>query len=99
MREKYTPKRQKLRKIRKNIAVAERQNAAMSITAKFTDHPRDVGESYAEHAAMASGFGLRLLLAGMACLVHAVFPFLFEKTGSRTIVALHERMVAHRRQS
>jgi len=70
----------------------------MSISEKFTAHPQSVGETYVEHAAMASGFGIKLLLAGMACLVHAVFPFLFVKTGSGMIADLYQRMVAHRRQ-
>ena len=70
----------------------------MSLTEKFTQHPQSVGETYAEHAVMASGFGIKLLLAGMACLVHAIFPFLFVKTGSGMIEDLHQRMVAHRRQ-
>ena len=39
---------------------------------------------------------VRLLAAGLACLVHALLPFLFVKTGSRAIVELHERMVAKR---
>lgn len=62
----------------------------------FTRHPRSIGETYAEHAAIASGFGVRLLLAGLACLVHAVFPFLFVKTGSSAVGELHERMLARR---
>jgi hypothetical protein len=37
-----------------------------------------------------------MVLAGLACLVHAVLPFLFVKTGSRTISVLHDRMVANR---
>ena len=61
-----------------------------------TAHPQSVGESYAEHAVVASGFGVKLLLAGMACMVHAVFPFLFVKTGSSMIADLYQRMVAHR---
>lgn len=64
----------------------------------FTDHPASVGESYGEHMAVATGFGLRLLGAGLACLVHAVFPFLFVTTGSRAITQLHDRMVANRRR-
>mgnify|MGYP001465330659 CR=1 FL=1 len=70
----------------------------MSLSDIFTRHPQSVGETYAEHAAMASGFGFRLLLAGMACLAHAVVPCLFEKTGSRMIGELHQRMVANRQR-
>ena len=62
----------------------------------FTDHPHSVGETYLEHMGVALSFGLRLLGAGLACLVHAFLPFLFTKTGSRTITVLHERMVTKR---
>lgn len=62
----------------------------------FTEHPASVGESYAEHFVVASGFGFAMLRGGLACLVHGVFPFLCTTTGSGTIRALHERMVTHR---
>ncbi|TMJ18763.1 MAG: hypothetical protein E6G92_02670 [Alphaproteobacteria bacterium] len=58
----------------------------------FTRHPREVGESYGHHFVNASAFGLRMLAGGTAVLVHAVFPFLFVKTGSRTMDKLHRRM-------
>ncbi len=64
----------------------------------FTAHPTSVDESYAEHMGVAFGFALRMFLGSLACLVHAFLPFLFLKTGSDTIVALHERMVAQRRR-
>jgi hypothetical protein len=63
----------------------------------FTDHPRAVDETYGEHFRAASGFGFRLLLAGIACLVHAVVPGLCTRTGSDAIRDLHRRMVTHRR--
>jgi hypothetical protein len=62
------------------------------ITRLFTAHPEAVGESYTEHFAVASGFGLRMVLAGLACMVHAVLPFAFVTTGSRMIRKLHDRM-------
>ena len=65
----------------------------------FTDHPESVGESYAEHLVTASGFGVRLVLTGLACLVHSLLPFLFVKTGSQQIAALYNRMVANRRRN
>lgn len=64
----------------------------------FTAHPATVGETYGEHMVMAGSFALKLLLASLACLVHALLPFLFEKTGSRMISDLHDRMVANRRR-
>ena len=71
----------------------------MKPLAPFTDHPASVGETYGEHFVVASGFGWRLIAAGAACLVHAIFPFLFERTGSRMVTALHERMVTSRRRA
>ncbi|VVE48057.1 DUF6356 family protein [Pandoraea anhela] len=62
----------------------------------FTQHPASVGENYLQHMGTALSFALSLLGAFLACLVHAVLPFAFEKTGSRIIVRLHERMVANR---
>ncbi|HEY3784299.1 MAG TPA: DUF6356 family protein [Steroidobacteraceae bacterium] len=71
----------------------------MAIARLFTDHPASVGESYGAHLLRASWFGGRLMLAGGACLVHAVFPFLFVRTGSKAITELHTVMVTGRRAS
>ncbi len=62
----------------------------------FTDHPATVGETYFEHMGSAIGFTLSMGIAFFCCLVHAFLPFLFEKTGSRIITELHDRMVANR---
>ena len=63
----------------------------------FTEHPASVGESYTEHMAHAGCFGLRMIGAGIACLVHALLPFLFQRTGSEAIAELNDRMVVKRR--
>lgn len=65
-------------------------------TRLFLEHPRSVGESYLEHQRHALGFGLSLFLAALACLVHALVPALFVRTGSTAVMRLHERMVLHR---
>ncbi len=49
----------------------------------FTAHPRAVGETYLQHAFFACRYGLKMLAGGAAAVVHGVFPFLFETTGSR----------------
>ncbi len=64
----------------------------MSLTDAFTRHPAAVGETYGEHLAFATGFGGRMVLAGLACMLHGIFPFLFVRTGSRAILDLHDRM-------
>ena len=65
----------------------------------FSKHPATVGESYSEHLLHATGFGLRMMFGGLACFVHGVLPFLFERTGSRTITQLNDCMVANRRRT
>jgi hypothetical protein len=62
----------------------------------FTEHPATVGETYGQHFQSALGFSVSMIGAGLACMVHAVFPFLFERTGSAAICSLYERMIAHR---
>lgn len=62
----------------------------------FTEHPASVGESYSQHMGMAFSFGGRMVLAGMACLMHGLFPFLFKCTGRSCIEKLHDEMVLHR---
>jgi Family of unknown function (DUF6356) len=68
----------------------------MPIRRLFTGHPCSVGETYLTHFRVAVGFGSRMMVAGLACIVHALLPFLFERTGSRCIDQLHERMVVSR---
>ena len=62
----------------------------------FTEHPESVGETYFEHMGTASWFAMNMAVAAFACLVHAVLPFAFQKTGSRRIKLLHERMILNR---
>jgi hypothetical protein len=49
----------------------------------FTAHPRDVGESYLEHGLFACRYGAKMTAGGIAAFIHGLFPFLFQKTGSR----------------
>lgn len=62
----------------------------------LTKHLRDIGETYNEHFVVASGFGLRMTTTGIACLIHGIFPFLFERTGSEMVRRLHDEMVTKR---
>jgi hypothetical protein len=62
----------------------------------FTEHPASVGESYTTHFRHAAGFSFSMLKGGLACMVHAVFPFLCTKTGSGIVASLNTRMVTNR---
>jgi hypothetical protein len=48
----------------------------------FIAHPRAVNENYLAHAGVALRFALLLLGAGLAALMHAIIPALFETTAS-----------------
>jgi len=52
------------------------------IISLFTDHPKWNGESYLKHMAFAFFYSSLFLLAATTCFIHAIFPFLFTKTGS-----------------
>jgi hypothetical protein len=51
----------------------------------LTKHPREIGESYGEHAGHALYIGMRMLGASIVCLVHAVLPGLFVRTASHAV--------------
>ena len=60
------------------------------IKSKFTEHPQSVNESYAQHFFHASRYGLKMMVAGVATIIHSILPFIFQTTGSdcaREIVA------------
>lgn len=65
----------------------------------FTEHPKSVGETYGEHMARATCFGGRMVVAGLACMLHAWLPFIFVRTGSQAINELHARMQATLRRA
>ncbi len=62
----------------------------------FTAHPSSVDESYGEHFAFASRTSLRLMAAGLAALVHAVFPFLCVRTASDIMREMHAALNGRR---
>jgi len=64
----------------------------------FLAHPRSVGESYGRHLLTAMSFAAGMIIGGLACLVHAIVPGLFERAGSNAISDLHHRMVCQRRK-
>ena len=58
----------------------------------FLDHPRSVDESYFEHLLFSGGFAVRLIGAGLAALIHALIPCLFEKTAGNMIMRMHSKI-------
>ncbi|MFZ5719153.1 MAG: DUF6356 family protein [Pseudomonadota bacterium] len=62
----------------------------------FTRHPQTVGESYFQHLLRAWSFAAAMAAGALACLVHGVFPFAFERSASRRVRDLHEQMATRR---
>ena len=56
------------------------------------EHPREIGETYTEHAGHALFIGMRMIVAGIACLVHALLPGLFIRTASNTVDDIQDLM-------
>ena len=62
------------------------------ISRLFRDHPREVGESYLEHAAAASAYGFRLLGAAGCAFVHALIPGLCKTTASDCVCDMADEL-------
>lgn len=68
------------------------RTAINSVTRRFTEHPAAVDETYGEHFKVAAGFARTLAVAAAAAAVHAIVPAWCERSASRRIVELHERI-------
>ena len=58
----------------------------------FTAHLSNIGESYGQHFLHAIYYCLMLMTAAVCALIHAILPFLFEKTASQIISKLYGKM-------
>ena len=58
----------------------------------FREHPQSLGETYLQHFGVAAGFASSLIIAGIACFIHAIIPCLFMTTASRTVNRLSAAM-------
>lgn len=61
---------------------------------KCKSHLESVHESYFKHLYFACCFGLRMIGAGCAAILHGLCPAIFQYTGSKTIFALNEELKA-----
>lgn len=60
------------------------------------EHLKKSQENYYSHACWALLAGLRLILAGIASLIHALIPGYFQGTAAKTVIDLyHKRLVNH----
>ena len=64
----------------------------MGMLTPFTRHPTAVGQTYFEHLTSASGFAGKMIVAGVACMIHAALPMIFVRTASEAIDQLQRQM-------
>lgn len=63
---------------------------------KSIEHLEKSQEGYVNHLVWAEHSGLRLILAGLASLVHGLVPGLFPGTAAMTVIDLyHKRLIDH----
>ncbi|MEO6226104.1 MAG: DUF6356 family protein [Sphingomicrobium sp.] len=62
----------------------------------FRDHPRSLGMGWAEHGTGALKIGAELIVAGVACLIHAVVPAWFTQTAGKTVTRIHAHMASRK---
>ena len=63
----------------------------------WTRHLEEVDETYFQHMRTAFSFAGQMLLGTIACSIHALLPFLLERSGSDKIQMLHDCMVVNRK--
>lgn len=65
----------------------------------FTEHPREVGETYFQHMAASFGFCLMLMRLAGCALVHGLVPALHRSTVSDSIKGLAGDMKCRAREA
>jgi hypothetical protein len=65
----------------------------------FLEHPRSLGMSWAKHGGGAVRIGCELIVAGMAALVHAVFPGWCTDTAGKVVTRTYDYIQKRKAQS
>lgn len=55
-------------------------------------HLEHANESYAQHLLFAVRFAGKMILGGFAIVLHAIFPAVFQTTGSRILCELYDEL-------
>lgn len=54
----------------------------------MNSHLKEVNEKYFEHMFYAQKYGIKMIFAGLACIIHSVVPNLFISTASDTMKSI-----------
>ena len=59
----------------------------------FTVHPHSVGETYLQHMFRGTQCSVFIVACGLACFIHAFFPFMFVHTTSNGLEYIIKRFI------
>lgn len=62
----------------------------------MSSHLKEVNETYFEHLFFAQKCGWRMVLAGIACVIHSIIPSIFAATASSTMKQLDQEITARK---
>lgn len=72
------------------------EELAIAIQKKFVTHPNQGGETWLEHCNSAIIKGVKSVTAGVALIVHGIFPFAFKDWGNNQIIILNAELQSER---
>ena len=75
--------------------ISEMKNACLE---RLTRHLKYNRQTYGQHLSDAWGFSLQCGIASIVFLVHGLFPFAFEHTGSNMVNIVHDTILDKRIQ-
>ena len=58
----------------------------------FTRHPHSVNETYFQHLFFTLKTGSKVVIAGLVCVIHGIFPFIFTDVASKSIISLSDKV-------
>jgi|TARA_E500000081_G_scaffold29477_1_gene33141 hypothetical protein len=71
----------------------------IKISKIFTQHPKSNGETYFEHMRCAAYYGFRMVISGLAAIVHSILPFIFETAASDCAKMVNKEVERRKLQS
>lgn len=64
----------------------------------MNSHLKEINETYFEHMYFAQKCGWRMVIAGLACVIHSFIPNLFANTASNALRTLNEEIAERRKK-
>ena len=65
----------------------------------FTQHPKELSETYLEHGFKSMKYSLTFFYLFLVAFSHALFPFMFKSTVSNKIVKMSNNILSRKRTS